>query len=224
MRRKEYPEADYASIELEEGEALPREESRYVRISLPASSGREEELAQAGFLWADRTIGVKVPLKRGEGFQERCRMPVELTDGYREGIRRIAQNSLREDRRFAVSFPGDGAEPAEKIIDLWLKEQEEAFVCLHNGEAAGFAQVRFPDECRGMPFIHLAAVDPAYRVAGAAVSLYAGVFEHFRLKGAAAAYGRISSGNMAVLNLYASFGAQFSKPLDIYIRTQRSMQ
>jgi len=73
-------------------------------------------------------------------------------------------------------------------------------------------------ENQNQAFIRLAAVDEKYRVAGVAASLYAGAVEKCREQGIKKIWGRISSRNMSVMNLYASLGAVFSQPLDVYVR------
>ena len=53
---------------------------------------------------------------------------------------------------------------------------------------------------------------------GAAMGLYAHAIEISRERGFKTLEGRISSINMPVMNLYASFGAQFSEPEDVFLR------
>lgn len=219
MRIKMYEEIDYADVELEESEAFSGCRSRYVRLSVPSGLRENVRLARMGFVMVDRTIEVKVPLTRGKvEFENYCRLPVERTEGRTEVIGEIAQNEFSEDSRFLLALPQPEDELRGRLLDSWVDELEESFLCQYKGSAIGFAGICFPERYGGMPFIHLAAVEQKYRATGSAMSLYAAVFAHYRGQGARAAYGRISSRNMAVMNLYAAFGAQFAKPYDVYLK------
>lgn len=219
MQQKEYPHLRYASIELEAGEEIPAGNFEYIRLSVPESFQRNREMTEAGFALIDRTVEVKVPIAGGKvDFSRFCRLPVVRSGENIERVRRIAKESFREDHRFLVTFSAEGGRLAEALIDAWVDETDVTFQCRCKDDVAGFADVVCSEQYGGMPFIRLAAVAPAYRIAGAAMSLYAAVFAHFRDAGARAVYGRISTRNMAVMNLYSSFGAQFAKPYDIYIK------
>jgi len=65
---------------------------------------------------------------------------------------------------------------------------------------------------------HLVAVEEKYRLSGAALGLYAKGIEVARERGYQKLVGRISSQNVAVMNIYAMFGAQFGDPQDIFFR------
>ena len=67
-------------------------------------------------------------------------------------------------------------------------------------------------------FIHLAAVKQKYRLTGAALSLYANAAEECKKQKKFFLDGRISSTNTAVMNLYASLGAVFFDPMDIFLK------
>ena len=69
--------------------------------------------------------------------------------------------------------------------------------------------------------VHLAAVEAKYRVTGAAMGLYAKAIEVVRERGFKTLEGRISSFNTPVMNLYATFGAQFSEPQDVFLKDLR---
>ena len=91
------------------------------------------------------------------------------------------------------------------------------YVCRFQKEIIGFIEIVKSAEDSAV--IRLAAVDPKYRLSGGALSLYAGIANLFKENGFRRIEGRISCKNMPVLNLYASLGANFSSPLDIYIRS-----
>lgn len=218
MQVKKYQKLDYIAVDIEDGEQLPEISEKYVRLSVP--SGRYQyELATAGYIMVDRTIEVKVPIARSKvEFQKFCRMSVSLTDADSKAIYQVAQKSFHEDCRFRVTLSEERENLATQILNVWLEEQKQVFQCKYKEQVVGFADVRYLDEYKGQPFIYLAAVDEKYRVSGAAMSLYASVFEYYKKLDTKFVYGRISSRNMAVMNLYATFGAQFAQPYDIYIK------
>lgn len=220
MRYRYYPGIDHTSIELLAGEDLPVCESRYARISVPAGQEHAGELLRGrGYAMADRTLEVKVPLQHGAvDFDALCKLPVVRSDGYREAVREIAKASFTNDFRFRVSFSPEHGALASAILDEWVDEQGEVFVCLYKDMPVGFADVRRTEREDGAPFIYLAAVDARYRMTGAALSLYANVMRYYRDEGVRAVYGRISTANTAVMNLYIRLGAQASDPFDIYIK------
>ena len=69
-------------------------------------------------------------------------------------------------------------------------------------------------------FIHLAAVKERYRAAGAAVSLYAYAILVAQGRSYEKVYGRISSANTAVMNLYSLLGGTFNNPVDVFVRNE----
>lgn len=218
MRVKKYQGLEYVAVELEDGEQLPMITEKYARLSVPAGMYRYE-LMTDGYIMVDRTIEVKVPIARSKiEFQKFCRMNVNLTYADSKAIYQVAQKSFHEDCRFQVTLSEERENLAAQILDVWLDEQEQVFQCNYKEKTVGFADVRYLDEYKGQPFIYLAAVDEKYRVSGAAMSLYASVFEYYKKLDTKFVYGRISSRNMAVMNLYATFGAQFAQPYDIYIK------
>ena len=219
MRVREYKDLDYISVELQSGECMPTCSAGRQRVSIPSGGQQCRQMYQKGYLLADRTVAVKVPLGRGKvDFKKYCRMDVLLTGENRERVRQIAQAYFRRDFRFQVTFSDEKEALAEKILVFWLVDQDVFFQSRYQEAVAGFADVRCLAEYGGMPFLYLAAVDETYRAAGTAISLYAAVFQHYKELGADFAYGRISSANMPVMNLYAAFGARFFAPYDIYIK------
>ncbi len=219
MRLKKYPALDYAAIELDCCDAVPVMDESSVRLSIPTGYREQIEFIQSGYMLADRTIEVKVSVKKNKtDFQKFCRMPVEFAPSKKEEVFKLAKKSFNGDHRFRVNFDLHDEKIYEGLLRQWVEEQTDIFICNYKDILAGFADIRFPEEYSGAPFVYLAAVDDTYRTSGAAMSLYASVFQHMKEKGYHYVYGRISSKNMAVMNLYASFGAVFAKPYDIYIK------
>lgn len=218
MRERTYPQLHYASIELEADERIPDREEKHVRLSVPESFPRNRDLTEAGYVMVDRTIEAKVPVAVSRiDFQKYCRLPVVRSTEGRERIRAIAQGGFQQDHRFLVANE-DGGVLAKKLIDAWVDETGETFQCFQKDIVVGFASVVCSEEHGGTPFIRLAAVDQHRRTPWTASSLYAAVFAYYQGEGKKYVCGRISTRNMAVMNLYASFGALFSEPLDIYIK------
>lgn len=173
-------------------------------------------LRSRGFVMIDRTLKAVVPLQKKEDFARFCRIPIEKCTDISERIFEIAENSFLFDSRFM-----DGASSTEDIIKknihLRVSEIKKCFVCKVNGEIAGFLELT-KDEKENQAEITLAAVDEKYRVAGVALSLYAGVAKSCRDEGFSRLVGIISSRNVAVMNLYATLGAVFSSPFDLYAK------
>ena len=103
----------------------------------------------------------------------------------------------------------------EEIFENYFAEMKNCYVCRVKDDIAGFIQLVCEDT---EATIRLAAVDERYRLSGAALSLYAGAVDLLRQKSFRKLVGRISTKNMPVVNLYATLGASFSKPQDVYIR------
>ena len=202
---------------------------RYEREVLPSCADTEYEMVQKGWYFADRTLKVSIPLSKLTMDLKRFqRMPIVETTDYKEDIFRIAHESFTRDRRFHVAPKCDQAISAV-VLRQWVDELGASLVCLYHEKPIGFLNLRMPGEVEinhGIheihgnvnPFVHLAAVEAKYRVTGAAMGLYARAIELAREREFKTLDGRISSLNTPVMNLYASFGAQFSEPEDIFLR------
>lgn len=188
----------------------------YVRVALPASRSSARIMERAGYRFADRTLDVSVRLSAaGDGFDKLCRMPVIESMSYLDDVRRIACASFPNDSRFHVSAQAD-ANVAAQLIEAYVARAERYLVCLYQNRAVGFLGLKRLEN--GVEFVHLAAVEAAYRATGAAISLYANAAKLAKLEGAPRLEGRISSANTAVMNLYACLGASFSNPQDVFLK------
>ena len=176
-----------------------------------------ELLRNEGYFMVDRTIKATIPIKKDRDFSRLCRIPLERIDKLENRIYEIAKQAFLPDSRF---FDKTNTSDDEKrgSICAFVDEMKSFYICRFRGEIAGFLEVLPDVENQNQAFIRLAAVDEKYRVAGVAASLYAGAVEKCREKGIKKIWGRISSRNMSVMNLYASLGAAFSQPLDVYVR------
>lgn len=189
----------------------------HTRVSVLAGQGAY--LADHGFRMIDRSIEVKVPLQKGQtDFEKKLRMEIRKGACPKEKLFTLAQRNFREDSRFYLTNGSDRETIAQRIMKIWVDEIEEPFICIYKDTVIGFADVRFLEEYEGNPFVYLAAVDEKYRLTGAAISLYAFICAYYKRKDCRYLYGRISSRNTAVMNLYVSLGGQFMNPWDVYVR------
>lgn len=185
--------------------------NRYEREVLPSCADTEFEMVQKGWYFADRTLKVSIPLSKVTIDLKRFqRMPIIETKDYREEIFRIAHESFTRDRRFHVA-PKCNQDVSAIVLRQWVDELGSTLVCLYHDKPIGFLNLK-------ENVVHLAAVEAKYRVTGAAMGLYARAIECARERGFKTLDGRISSLNTSVMNLYASFGAVFSDPEDVFLR------
>lgn len=174
-------------------------------------------LRNEGYIMVDRTIKATIPIKKDKVFSRLCRIPLERKDKLENRIFEIAKQAFLPDSRFFDRANTSEDEKREAIC-AFVDEMKSFYICRFKGEIAGFLEVVPDGERQDQAIIRLAAVDEKYRVAGVATALYAGAVEKCREQGIKKLWGRISSRNMAVMNLYASLGAAFSQPLDVYVR------
>ena len=184
---------------------------RYAREVLPSRADTEFDRVRDGWFFADRTLKVSIQLAKVTADLKRLqRLPIVETADYTEDIFRIAHESFTRDRRFHVAPKCDQTVSAI-VLREWVDQLGVSLVCLYHEKPIGFLNLR-------ENFVHLAAVEEKYRVTGAAMGLYARAVELARERGFKTLDGRISSLNTPVMNLYASFGAMFSDPEDVFLR------
>lgn len=185
--------------------------ARYEREVLPSCADVEFKMTQNGWYFADRTLKVSISLSKVTMDLKRLqRMPIVETSDYKEDIFRIAHESFTRDRRFHVA-PKCNQDVSAVVLRQWVKALGPTLVCLYHNKPVGFLNLKGN-------VVHLAAVEEKYRVSGAAMGLYARAIELCKERGYKIMEGRISSLNTSVINLYASFGAQFSEPQDIFLK------
>lgn len=209
----------YGNIFLADGiDAIPSEwnfeGATHARVILPSCADSEVEMQRSGFVFADRTLKVSIPLSKVTMDLKRFqRMPIVETMEYHEDIFRIAHESFTRDRRFHV-VPKCDQSVSAVVLHQWVDELGPTFVCLYHDQPIGFLNLK-------ENVVHLAAVEAKYRVTGAAMGLYAKAIEVARDRGFKTLEGRISSLNTSVMNVYATFGAQFSEPQDVFLKDLR---
>lgn len=183
----------------------------YEREILPSCADTEFEMVRNGWYFADRTLKVSIPLSKVTMDLKRLqRMSIVETSDYKEDIFRIAHESFTRDRRFHVT-PKCDQKVSAIVLRQWVNALGPTLVCLYHDKPIGFLNLKGN-------VVHLAAVEEKYRVSGAAMGLYAKAIELCKERGHKIMEGRISSLNTSIINLYASFGAQFSEPQDIFLK------
>lgn len=187
-----------------------------VRLSGISDTQWSVRLQEAGFLFADRTMQATISLTKCAVDTVRLmRLPIIETQDYKDDILAIAVGAFTEDRRFHILEKCDPV-VAAKVLTVFVDRLDKVLVCLFKDKPVGFLalQETAPDTL----FVHLAAVDEQYRMTGAAMALYARAVEIAKERGYQKLQGRISTKNMPVMNIYASFGAMFAAPQDIFIQ------
>lgn len=188
------------------------------RILEPTEAANEIRRQRQGALFADRTLGVTiVPSRVTTDLKRFMRLEMVETLEYREDILRIAEASFTYDRRFNLS-PDCDPEVRHAELKKWVDDLGPTWVALMKGVPVGFMNLRPVDGKPDTLAYHLVAVEEKYRLSGAALGLYAKGIEVARERGYQKLVGRISSQNVAVMNVYATFGAQFSEPQDIFLK------
>ena len=183
-------------------------------------SGRRDlaaSLRQQGYCMIDRTLKATVSLGKKMDFSSLCRIPVEKHEGSFQRINEIAESSFMQDSRFMSSADASDEEIRQEV-HARVSRMKNFYICRCKGEIAGFLELSWNEANLIEAEISLAAVDEKYRVAGVALSLYAGVAKICQEQGVKRLWGRISARNVSVMNLYAALGASFSLPYDIYCK------
>lgn len=213
---KKYGDISLMDITVSQPEEWNFEGADCARIEIPSNSNFEVQMQDKGFYWADRTLKVSISLaKLSENLEKYLRLPIEETTDYKKDILRIAVNSFTYDRRFHIA-PQCNEEVSEKVLNVWVNALDKVLVCLYKEQPIGFLALK--ETASDTLFVHLAAVDEKYRLMGAAMALYAQACLLAKERGYKKLEGRISSQNTAVMNIYATLGAMFSDPLDVYLK------
>lgn len=215
----EYPSFSICLIEAASADEIPEASAdKLYRIEIPYHRDNINTMIKKGYLFADRTIGVTVNLRNDSiEYKKMIRFDIRPACAEEDDILRIALTSFPFDSRFHVR-PVQDDNIASEIICSWVDNMSGTYVCVHKGQIVGFLDLEpYGDrDC----FVWLAAVKERYRAAGAAVSMYAKAVLVAKEKGYEKLHGRISSGNTAVMNLYASLGGTFSEPWDVFVRNE----
>ena len=213
--RKQYGPIKLLDIECSEPYGWESADATHIRVSLPPSYRHQVEMTKHGYFFADRTLAVSIDLQRSKlNFDRLIRMEPQVISDRRDDVRAIAYQSFPTDRRFHLGYEPDPA-VAATVLSGWIDELQSCYLCTYKDKAIGFLALTGEGTQR---FVHLAAVLEQYRITGAGMSLYAAAARDCKNAGVRFLQGRISSVNTAVMNLYASLGAVFSDPLDVYLK------
>lgn len=188
----------------------------HLKIEIPAEAYKEVEMYRKGYFLADRTIGVTVSLNKLDiALDKLIRLPIIESSEFKNEILKIAQESFPYDRRFHLT-PECNNEIACAELHNWVSDLGSVLICIFKENPIGFLALKEIDE--DILFVHLAAVEAKYRLAGAAMSLYARAIQLAKERGYKKLNGRISTMNVDVMNLYSYFGAKFENPIDIFLK------
>ncbi len=186
-----------------------------IRVQLPAEIENENHMFSNAYYFADRLITCQISLSSlPEDILKKQRVEIIESSEYRDRVKKIASEAFKSDRRFHL-LKKTNAEIASAIISNYVDELDKYYLALFENEIIGFLALK---ECSENKIaIHLAAVDEKYRLTGAAQSLYTRAIADSAHK-YKVLEGKISTNNMPVMNLYASFNARFSMPENIYLK------
>lgn len=217
MIKKQYGDIMLTNIVADRPEKWDICDATHVRVSLPSDIDSMLYMQRNGYQFVDRMLDVTINLKRlTVDLQKSIRIEPVLVSDCREEIISLAQRSFVRDRRFHVEVDYN-QQVANQIIEGWVEEIPEFYVCIYKENVIGFLALKETEDGKSAA-IHLAAVDERYRTSGAAMSLYAKALQVGMDKGYQNITGYISSYNTAVMNLYAYLGGAFSNPQDIYVK------
>ena len=215
-RRNAFKDVRLLNIECDEPYDWDESGVSYIRVCLPVSLENQQAMREKGFVFADRTLGVSINLRRSNlDYKSMIRIKPELICNKKDEILQIAKESFPVDRRFQVALNYNDR-IKDSVITGWVEELEEYYACSYKGQIIGFLALK--DIGEGKAFVHLAAVMEKYRMTGAALSLYANAADICKSRGYSSLDGRISSFNVSVMNLYAALGAVFQAPMDVFLK------
>lgn len=219
ITKKQYGEIVLANIVADSPAEWDISGATHVRVSLPSDIKHMLIMQQRGYQFVDRMLDVTIGLRKFPiDLKKSIRMQPVLVSDRKEEIKELAAKSFVRDRRFHVE-PEYCPKIAKQIIEGWVNEISEFYVCLYKENIIGFLALKEAEDGNSAG-IHLAAVEERYRTSGAAMSLYANAVQVGIEKGYQSITGYISSCNTAVMNLYAYLGAIFSNPQDIYLKSR----
>lgn len=218
MKLVEYGDVRLMDIKAEQFDNWNAEGATHMRVILPSSADNALEMQKQGFVFVDRTLGVSVNLGRSKlDFSSMVRMEVVESRDYKDDVLRIAKDSFTEDYRFNILPQSDNDLTLRGIVlESWISKADSYLVCMYKDVPIGFLMLVKTGE--DSQFVHLAAVEKRYRATGAGLSLYAKAAALCKTKGYKKLEGRISSRNIAVMNLYAYLGGSFALPEDVYLK------
>lgn len=214
----------YADIYLDDVDASTPSEltlddkATIARVSLPSTLDNLKTMTALGFTFADRIIKATISLSKCSlDLDKMMRLNIEENfETHKEHLLDIACASFTTDTRFNLKNNNDDADTVRVVLTSWFDDLSSVYVAMLKDTAIGFISLKELDS--SSLYVHLAAVDEKYRLTGAGMSLYAKALLIAKERSYKKLVGRISSKNMAVLNLYSTLGAQFTEPKDVFLQ------
>lgn len=221
----------YAKLSVEDGTSLAdvflNTNADYVRLEVNASAQVDKEcLQEKNFIWVDRTVRAKISLNRVDGLDRLVRMEVRQLDEITEDVFEVAKSAFVKDRRFFLSLDYDKEIGHEVLHDYIIQYEgvpKKVFGCFYENKMVGALIAIQISETEYETV--LGAILPEWQSKGVGVSLYAYEFDQLKKQGVKTLYSRISTDNVASLNLHISLckgNLAFMQPLDVYIKSGKS--
>lgn len=182
-----------------------------------------EELKAVGYRFLDRILLMEIDLKatekrRGEIAAKLIDIPVELSETFPEDLSALACEALPTDRRFHLE-PLFDAEAAKPRIEAYIKSYREKgallFSVRREGQLLGFTIVEKQEKGAFENVLGVTRPDMHGRMA--AFPLYNAMLNGMREAGFRKYIGRVSSSNLASINLHINLGAKVAGIYDEYI-------
>lgn len=204
---------------------LTEEKDYVIAKACPEDVGRIKELEERGFCFHNRTVLGEIPLSVLNEKQLRMiRADVREEGNITPDLYELARRCFPRDRRFHLKKDFDQG-LADKILKGYMDELSgerlRVYKCFHKSRLTGFTIVKNLENqnCENV----LGAVDPEYQNRGAALNLYLYMMKCLRDNGMEKLYGRISTTNMASINLHIALGAKYREPMDEYIHVRNGI-
>ena len=204
-------------------EELIQNDINYVRLEVSSSNQNGRDILKRNqYIMVDRTIKAQISLPSLTGLERLVRMNVQELEEITDEVYEAAEKAFTRDRRFFLSLNCEqeiGAAVLKDYIRQFEKEEKLIFGCFYKEKLVGaLIAIRVSD----MEYeTVLGAVLPEWQSKGAGVSLYAFEFSQLQKKGIKTLYSRISTDNVASLNMHITLSQgniRFIQPLDVYIK------
>ena len=202
----------------------------YVRLEVhPADEKNKKILLENQYIWADRTIKASIDLQCIENnFARLKRMDIREIDRITDEVYEIAENAFRRDRRFFISVNYEREIGRRVLKDYIIRQTEKnciIFGCFYEEKLIGILITTELDSHTYETV--LGAILPEWHAKGAGISLYAFEFYTLKKRGVQTLYSRISTDNIASLNLHlllSKGNIRFMEPFDIYLKNKGENQ
>lgn len=217
----------YCKIHIGEEEEITEKlfvnEKDYARLEVYSFNQTGRELLKKNhYIMVDRTVKAQIALSSLTGLDRLVRMDVRELKNITDEVYEVAKKAFTKDRRFFLSLNCEenvGVAVLEDYIREIERNEKLVFGCFYKDELVGALIAIQVSESEYETV--LGAVLPKWQSKGAGISLYAFEFSQLQKKGIKTLYSRISTDNVASLNLHISLSKgniRFIQPFDIYIK------